>query len=87
MKEIDAAKWKAGSTSTVFNDNGKLIYFIRINEKLSPVNKEIGECRGMLISDYQNQLEKEWINELKEKYPVVINKVVLKDIKKNGLIK
>ena len=87
MKEIDAARWKAGSTSTVTSENGKLIYFIRINEKLSPVNKEIKECRGMLISDYQNQLEEEWINELKEKYPVVINKEVVKDIKKNGLIK
>jgi len=87
MKEIDAAKWKAGSTSTVYSDNGKLIYYIRINEKLNPTNKEIDECRGMLISDYQSQLEEEWINELKAKYPVVINKEVLKDIKKNGLIK
>jgi len=85
MKEIDAAKWKAGSTSTVFNDNGKLLYYIRINEKLSPVNKELDECRGMVISDYQTQLEEEWVAQLREKYPVVIDKEVLKDIKKNGL--
>ena len=86
MKEIDAAKWKAGSTSAVFNDNGKLLYYIRINETMKPTNKELDECRGMLISDYQNQLEEEWIMDLKVKYPVVINKEVLKDIKKNGLM-
>jgi peptidyl-prolyl cis-trans isomerase SurA len=85
MKEIDAAKWKAGSTSAVFNDNGKPIYYIRINEKLNPANKELDECRGMVISDYQTQLEDEWVAQLKVKYPVVIDKEVLIDLKKNGL--
>ena len=33
------------------------------------------EAKGLVINDYQNQLEAEWIKSLKVKYPVQINKV------------
>ena len=38
---------------------------------------------GEIISDYQDFLENNWINELKEKSSVIINKKILKRIKKS----
>lgn len=46
--------------------------------KLLDAPEEMGDVKGLVISDYQNQLETEWVEELKEKYPVVVNKKVLK---------
>ena len=38
--------------------------------------------RGRVTSDYQDYLEKQWVKRLREKYPVVINKEVLEEVKK-----
>jgi peptidyl-prolyl cis-trans isomerase SurA len=43
--------------------------------------KQLSECRGMVISDYQKQLEEQWIRSLQEKNKVVVNQDVLKTIK------
>jgi peptidyl-prolyl cis-trans isomerase SurA len=85
LSEVDETKWKVGTYKVFRNDKGVALNMVRILAKLKPVNKEIDECRGMLISDYQNVLEKEWITELKAKFPVVVNEEVLKDLKSNGL--
>jgi hypothetical protein len=34
----------------------------------------------LITSDYQNYLEKEWINGLKAKYPVVVNEETVKTL-------
>lgn len=39
------------------------------------------DVKGLVTGDYQNQLENEWVEELKNKYPVSINKKVLKKVK------
>jgi peptidyl-prolyl cis-trans isomerase SurA len=65
---LDSIEWKPG-TYTVTKD-GRINYIIikRIDE---PRNKTFEEARGLAISDYQTYLEKEWIAQLKKKYPVV----------------
>lgn len=85
--DVDHVKWKAGTYEVIENEVGTPLSLIRIHEKLKPMPKELSECRGMVISDYQNELEKEWIAELKAKYPIVIDQEVLKDLKSNGLTK
>jgi len=40
------------------------------------------EARGLVINDYQNELENQWIKELEKKYPVVINETVFKTLPK-----
>ncbi|HMP88078.1 MAG TPA: hypothetical protein PKE63_12435, partial [Lacibacter sp.] len=38
------------------------------------------EARGLVINDYQLQLEEQWITELKKKYPVKVNEAVRKQL-------
>lgn len=39
------------------------------------------DVKTLVTSDYQNKLEAEWVNRLKERYPVTINEKVLKKVK------
>lgn len=55
-------------------------HFIYVMKKLKPSIKKLNETRGRVISDYQEYLEKEWINSLRERYQVSINKEVLKKV-------
>lgn len=43
--------------------------------------EKVADVGGNLIADYQDFLEKEWIEGLRAKYEVVVNKEVLEDIK------
>ena len=43
--------------------------------------EEAADVRGQVTSDYQNYLEENWINELRNKYPVKIDNKVLKMVK------
>ena len=43
--------------------------------------QEVADVRGQVTSDYQDVLEQKWIEELKAKYPVTVNKKVLKQVK------
>lgn len=42
--------------------------------------KTLDECRGAVISDYQDKLESDWIAELRRKHSVKINEQVLKSM-------
>jgi peptidyl-prolyl cis-trans isomerase SurA len=73
---IDNIDWKPG-TYTLNKDN-RVIY-IEVSKVEEPRPKTFEEARGQVISDYQAYLEKQWINELRQKYAVVINE---KEVKK-----
>ena len=67
LSEVD---WKQGVYDLpAANDRVK---FIRINNILPPATKPLKENMGQATSDYQNYLEKNWIEQLKAKYPVEI---------------
>ena len=42
--------------------------------------KHYTDVEGLVVSDLQEKLEREWIADLRKRYPVVINKEVLKTI-------
>lgn len=44
--------------------------------------KRLDEARGYVIADYQTELEKQWITELRTKYPVKVNEPVLRSLYK-----
>lgn len=54
--------------------------FVIVTGKRSPEPKALDEARGQITSDYQNYLEEQWIAELKEKYPVEVNRSLLSQI-------
>lgn len=43
--------------------------------------EEARDVRGAVGADYQNALEKEWVAQLREKYPVKVNRQVLERVK------
>lgn len=67
---IDRVEWKPGNYT--LEQDGRIIY-IEISEVKAPRQKTFEEARGSVISDYQAYLEKQWIEALKNKYPVVIH--------------
>ena len=42
--------------------------------------REAADVRGAVIADYQAELEKQWVDGLKSKYPVKVNKKALKKL-------
>jgi peptidyl-prolyl cis-trans isomerase SurA len=47
-----------------------------------PTPKTLDECRGYVIAEYQDYLEKQWNKSLHDKYPIKINEEVFKTIGK-----
>ncbi len=45
--------------------------------------KEFDDVRGLVTADYQDALEKEWIAQLRKKYPVTVYKEVLATVNKH----
>ncbi|ELR70995.1 Survival protein SurA precursor (Peptidyl-prolyl cis-trans isomerase SurA) [Fulvivirga imtechensis AK7] len=68
---IDKIKWEQGIQRINWNGRYNLVL---IREVLPASSKELNEIRGLVISDYQNHLEKQWVEKLKEKYTVEVNK-------------
>ncbi len=55
-------------------------YFL-YDPKVLTVPEEVGDVRGLVTSDYQTELENRWVEELKARYPVEIDRKVLKKVK------
>jgi peptidyl-prolyl cis-trans isomerase SurA len=53
------------------------IRFAVVTNVLAPAPKKLEEARGQIISDYSGFLETQWVEELKSKYPVSIDKNTL----------
>ncbi len=68
LKEL---AWKQG-VSTILEKNGRH-FWVKIKNVLPTDYKALSEIKGLVISDYQDQLEKELVKNLKVKYPVKIN--------------
>ncbi|MCZ6898613.1 MAG: peptidylprolyl isomerase [Bacteroidetes bacterium] len=69
--------WKVGEQTIVKNNRNYLIIAKNI---LPPQSKSLDEIRGIVISDYQNLLEHEWVESLRKKYQTTINNHELKKI-------
>ncbi|MET4108708.1 peptidylprolyl isomerase [Hymenobacter sp. UYP22] len=70
-KAVDQFLNSAPGTYTTQQDGR--YYAIIVDKQLPAGPKTLAEARGQATSDYQNYLEKQWIGQLREKYPVKIN--------------
>jgi peptidyl-prolyl cis-trans isomerase SurA len=57
-------------------------YVVKVNAELPVMRKEFNEAKGNATSDYQNYLEKNWLDSLQKKYKVKVNKKVLYNLGK-----
>ena len=69
-----------GVTSIVSKD--KYYFVLNVMDEKPAGAKELSECRGKVISDYQQYLEIHWVDELKKEFSVNINQEVFSRVKK-----
>ena len=89
--KIDSNTYEAG-TDAVLDSTEKTIGYTKPLEKdgrffvvglleiIPAGEKTYKEARGLVISDYQNYLEEEWIKDLKSKYDVKLDESVLEKV-------
>lgn len=73
--------WKLGTSEDIVSEKDKKIIIVVVNKLLKPEPKAYQDAKGMITADYQNFLEKQWIEALKKKYPVTIDNKVLSTVK------
>jgi peptidyl-prolyl cis-trans isomerase SurA len=67
--------------SKKYSQNGNFIV-VNVTEIVSPSIKAYDDVKGRVISDFQKQLEADWMRELRNANNVVINKKALKKVKR-----
>lgn len=72
---VDACEF--AKDSSVKNNDDRYPIFFTYGGKIITAPEEYTDVRGQVIVDYQDYLEKEWLNEIKNKYPVKKNFDVL----------
>ncbi|MDP4223701.1 MAG: peptidylprolyl isomerase [Bacteroidota bacterium] len=78
-KEIDRINWTTGQHSFVKNGLPAILAIRKVNE---PEPLPFSEVQADVISGYQDWLTAEWITELKKKFTVRIDPLVLQEVKK-----
>ncbi len=77
---VDSIEWNIGLSEPINSDVEDITVFVKITDLVFSKAKEIDEARGIVTADYQTYLENEWIEYLKNKYPVSLNNDVLNSI-------
>ncbi|MEL7161189.1 MAG: peptidylprolyl isomerase, partial [Bacteroidota bacterium] len=78
LSELGDLAAKPGAATPVTKDLRKgTTSFYLVQEILPARRKELKEARGYVIADYQDQLEREWVDQLRKQFPVKVNKKVL----------
>lgn len=80
--DIDETEWIVGTVRVVPSTVDNTTKIIKIVEVREPEPKTYKEARGLIISAYQTKLEADWLEALKEKYPVTIDEKVLNKVRK-----
>jgi len=80
---VNMMTWETGLSDALKTNVDKVTVFVRIHEILAPQPKELQEARGIITSDYQTELEKNWVKSLREKYPVSVDQELFNKVKDN----
>ena len=78
---LDKLDWHVGDFTILDDPSGKgRVTYVVISAIEEPRAKTLDEARGLVISDYQNQLEKDWVDGLRKDNPVTVNDVEVKKL-------
>ncbi len=82
-EDLNAIDWKVGAmTNGKVNPRNKSTRFMIIEKILPPGEKPLKDARGYVIADYQDFLEKQWVEELRNSYKVTVDDAIF-----DGMIK
>ncbi len=56
-----------------------------MNTVLPSTNKTLEESRGLVVTDFQNHIEENWLASLRKRFKVDVNKKNLRKVKKQLL--
>lgn len=77
---LGLVEWSVGFKAVEnFKDRYALIKFVKV---LPPQPKKLSEIKGLVIADYQDHLEKSWIDSLQKKFPVQVNQALIDQLVK-----
>ena len=79
---VDEAEWKPGTRKEISSEVDKATTIVNIIDVLPAQPKTFREAKGLITSDYQVELEQQWMEKLHRKYPVKINEKVLEKVRK-----
>lgn len=79
---LKGIKWKKGAISNSLVNADNSVSFYKLEETMPARQKTLQEARGFVVADYQEQLEKQWVESLRSKYKVTTNEAVLKELVK-----
>ena len=68
-----------GVTTIVSKD--QYFFVVNISDVKPAGSKELSECKGKVISDYQQYLENNWVDELKKEFTIMVNQDVFAKVK------
>lgn len=77
---IDNTEWKVGTIAIYPSTVDNTTQIIRILEVRDPEPKTFKETKGIVTSGYQNEIEAQWIEDLRAKYIVTVNEKLLDKI-------
>lgn len=75
---VDRARWQPNADTEI--TVGNAFALIRVARILPASPKSFDQVEGVLLSDYQDYLESEWLKELKLRFPVRINEAEWKKV-------
>ncbi len=79
--ELDQMEWKTGSVSkATMSPRSKIFVVYKIEKVLPPAEKTLQEARGYILADYQDHLERQWVEQLAEEFSVRIDRNVLESL-------
>ncbi|MCH9660168.1 MAG: peptidylprolyl isomerase [Bacteroidetes bacterium] len=73
-------EWRVG-VSDIIEDN-KSFVVVNVKKQLPAGPKTRDDVKGKVLSDFQAQVEKDWMQSLRDSYKVTMNKKALKKLKK-----
>ncbi len=75
---LEKVRWREGVARPVELDDKYAV--VHIHQVLPEAPQQMNEIRGILIADYQNHLEKKWVEELRNKYDIFVDEELLEEL-------